>query len=666
MILLRLGTKVLILCLGIAFALATTLTALGYSKARGGLREQAEGAMAADASGVADATDRWNEEKLRVLQALAVSPVLRRVLQAGQAAQPADLAAADAVLATVAAADPDVDSIGVLDLRGTFIRSSNPKDLGQNVAQRDYFQNALRGLDWTSGVAISTITDAPSIFHSVPVRSEQGQVIAVIRSRSSLRHTEGLVEAARGRVGAGAVGVLLDEQGLLIASSVSSEWRLKPVVQLSDEVVKTLLKEKRWGKKNEAPAPLGDKDLASAVGITQPTVFQWTSGTEFRHAVAVPLRRTRWVFVVALPVTTFERSAREFLSSGILSGAVGLVLASLLSLLFARRVVGPIRRLTEVSSRIVSEGDLTQHIVIGANDEVGQLAGSFSRMVDRLREALTTLRQSAGVLTSTADGLSASVAQQSEFVSRQAAALQETQVTAQEIKQTSLLAAEKAESVLQVANRADEVGRVGENAIERSIAGITGVRSEAEEIKSRIGELSDRTRQIGGITDTVKDLADQSNMLALNAAIEAVRSGEHGKGFAVVAREIRSLADQSIQATGRVREILQDISAAIEQAVAITAKGTERMEGGLVEARASGENLRALSQMMSESSAAVRQIAAAVGQQNAGIVQIFTAVTDQLRMMEETRARLEETGRSAQNLKALSRQVAELVGGYRL
>src|SRR3982074_1178704 len=115
----RLGTKVLLLCLGIAFALATTLTALGYSKARGGLREQAESAMAADASGVAEAIDRSNDQRLRVLQALAAAPVLRRGPQAGTAAQPADLAAADAVLAAVAAADPDVDSIGVLDLRGT-------------------------------------------------------------------------------------------------------------------------------------------------------------------------------------------------------------------------------------------------------------------------------------------------------------------------------------------------------------------------------------------------------------------------------------------------------------------------------------------------------------------------------------------------------------------
>src|SRR5205807_7876883 len=114
----------------------------------------------------------------------------------------------------------------------------------------------------------------------------------------------------------------------------------------------------------------------------------------------------------------------------------------------------------------------------------------------------------------------------------------------------------------------------------------------------KITQLSERTQQIGGITQTVKDLADQSNMLALNAAIEAVRSGEHGKGFAVVAREIRSLADQSIQATNRVREILEDISGAIRSAVQITEAGKQRMESGLVQMKSSGENLRELSSIV--------------------------------------------------------------------
>ena len=164
----------------------------------------------------------------------------------------------------------------------------------------------------------------------------------------------------------------------------------------------------------------------------------------------------------------------------------------------------------------------------------------------------------------------------------------------------------------------------------------------------------------------MKDLADQSNMLALNAAIEAVRSGEHGKGFAVVAREIRSLADQSIQATARVREILEELTFAIGEAVKIASQGALRMEGSAEQLRTSGESLRQLSEMVKENSAAVRQIAAAVSQQNAGIVQIFSAVTDQMGLMEHARRRIEQTTRAADEVKAVSREVSGIVAQYRI
>src|SRR5713226_7505517 len=225
------------------------------------------------------------------------------------------------------------------------------------------------------------------------------------------------------------------------------------------------------------------------------------------------------------------------------------------------------------------------------------------------------------------------------MVSRQAAALQETQATAQEIKQTSFLATKKAEEVLKVAERADEIGRTGEATIERTLAGLTDMRSQVEQIARKIADLGDRTRQIGGITQTVKDLADQSNMLALNAAIEAVRSGEHGKGFAAVAREIRSLADESIEATRRVREALEDVSRAIGTAVKISKAGEERVEKGLSEVKASGDNLRALSDIVKDSSAAAYQIAEVVRQQDAGIRQIFTAVSELSETTGETLTR---------------------------
>jgi|1186.fasta_scaffold02419_3 methyl-accepting chemotaxis protein len=341
-----------------------------------------------------------------------------------------------------------------------------------------------------------------------------------------------------------------------------------------------------------------------------------------------------------------------------------LVIAAMVSLFVVARFVEPLRKLTHAAKRIV-DGDLTQVVEVTSNDEVGELAEAFTQMVAKMKEVLRALQDSVQLLATAGGDLSASTGEQSQTITRQATALQETQVTAQEIKQTSLLAAQKAETVLKLTEKADQVSLQGESAIEKSLGGLTDIRAQVAEIAQKINQLSERTQQIGGITQTVKDLADQSNMLALNAAIEAVRSGEHGKGFAVVAREIRSLADQSIQATNRVREILEDIGGAIRVAVSITERGSQKIEGGLAQVKQSGENLRELSNIVKDNSSAVRQIAAAVSQQNAGITQIFSAVTDQTRMMDETMKRLETTTQAASTLKGLSDRVSEVVGRFR-
>jgi len=328
-------------------------------------------------------------------------------------------------------------------------------------------------------------------------------------------------------------------------------------------------------------------------------------------------------------------------------------------------IVRPIEALTRVTRKIVDEGDLTQTVVMHSRDEIGTLAQTFAQMVEKLKEIPVSLHSSVQILGDSVQVLDVSTREQSQTMSKQAAALQETQVTAQEIKQTSLLAAQKAELVLKVAERAEVVGQSGEQAIEQSLSALTDIRGQVDEISKKISALGERTKQIGLITQTVKDLADQSNMLALNAAIEAVRSGEHGKGFTVVAREIRSLADQSIQATNRVREILEDITTAIQSAVTSTEKGAQKMESGLVQVKASGENLRELSNIVKDNSSAVRQIAAAVSQQNAGISQIFTAVTELSGMMDDTVKRLDSTTTAAMTMKEATEKVSTVVRSYR-
>jgi methyl-accepting chemotaxis protein len=239
-------------------------------------------------------------------------------------------------------------------------------------------------------------------------------------------------------------------------------------------------------------------------------------------------------------------------------------------------------------------------------------------------------------------------------------------VTAQEIRQTSLLASEKADDVLGRASRAEEVSQAGEDDIRDSLGGFQSLLDQSRQMTERITQLNERTRQIGGITLTVKDLADQSNMLALNAAIEAARSGEHGKGFGVVAREIRHLADQSIDSTERVRDILTELGNAIISTARMTEAGHARVEAGLEQVRSSGERLKELTTIIQDNASAVRQIAGAVAQQNAGIAQIFSAVTDLSSMMNDTQQSLAATTRAAKLLQEVSGQMQDVARAYRI
>jgi methyl-accepting chemotaxis protein len=347
-------------------------------------------------------------------------------------------------------------------------------------------------------------------------------------------------------------------------------------------------------------------------------------------------------------------------------GIVGcLALAALLGFSLQRTLILPLDSLKTATARIVEHGDLAQTIEVHGTDEIGELAASFARLVEKLREIPVSLQDATQMLSNSVGALSVSAGEQNQAILKQAASLQETQVTANEIRQTSAIAAQKADHVLRTVARADEVSRQGEASVERSLSGLSEIGDSVASLAEKIDALKERMRQIDGINLTVKDLADQSNMLALNAAIEAVRSGEHGKGFAVVAREIRSLADQSIQATVRVREILLDITASIDDTAKISASGRKRAESGLAEMRASGETLRALSAMVKDTSDAVRQITASVSQQNAGISQIFTAVSDLSDGMRDTTRRLESTGDALDRLRNVSDRVSGIVRTYR-
>ena len=84
--------------------------------------------------------------------------------------------------------------------------------------------------------------------------------------------------------------------------------------------------DKRWGN-GPTPDPLGEQGLVPAIGVTQPTSFKWDRQGVAYHAVAMPLTRTHWTYVTALPMATFEAATQDLLRTSALAVALGLVLA---------------------------------------------------------------------------------------------------------------------------------------------------------------------------------------------------------------------------------------------------------------------------------------------------------------------------------------------------
>jgi methyl-accepting chemotaxis protein len=178
-----------------------------------------------------------------------------------------------------------------------------------------------------------------------------------------------------------------------------------------------------------------------------------------------------------------------------------------------------------------------------------------------------------------------------------------------------------------------------------------------ELIAAKILDLTERTQQIGEIITSVNEIAEQSKLLALNASIEAAKAGEHGRGFAVVALEIRTLAEQSKQATQQVRSILGEIQKATHSAALVTEEGSKSASDGSAKVRRIGERLGQLVYVITQTTRAARQITGAMRQQSIGLEQIARAMKQINVATHETKLSVEQAEVAMDRLSRLTEPI---------
>lgn len=314
----------------------------------------------------------------------------------------------------------------------------------------------------------------------------------------------------------------------------------------------------------------------------------------------------------------------------------------------------------------ISEGDLRGEVEVTKSDEVGRLGRALNEMVRILKEQTSQILEGISVVSSSTGSISATVSQLSVSTSKTAAAVAETTTTVAQLKQAAQVSSERAKDVARTSQEAAQISELGLRATEETARKIQLIKGQMQAISETVVALNERADAIQGVIATVQDLADQSNLLAVNASIEAARAGEQGKGFAVVAHEIKSLADQSKEATTQVRDLLGQVQQSIGAVVIAADLGAKAVESGVEESSSAGESIRALAARVAESSDAASVIEATSNQQFLGIDQVSVAIRNVEEVMQETlegTSRLEEAARQLQDLGV---QLGELVQRYKV
>ena len=317
----------------------------------------------------------------------------------------------------------------------------------------------------------------------------------------------------------------------------------------------------------------------------------------------------------------------------------------------------------------VGQGDLATRLILqedqqSHNDPLFILGDNLNHMTASLQSVILQINEAASELRTTSAEILAATTQQATGANEQAAAISQTTTTVDEVKVISEQAIQSAQEVVDASQRTIETSRSGQATVNDTVEVMSLIKTRVESIAENILALSAQTQQIGEIIASVSDIAAQSNMLALNASVEAARAGEQGKGFAVVAAEVRSLADQSRQATAQIKSILLDIQDGINSTVMATEEGTKVVDEGMRLASRTGEAIQLLATSIDDAAQTAMQMRAGGQQQATGIEQIALAMQNINQATTQTLASTRQTEKAAQELDGLARSLSDVVDQY--
>ena len=243
--------------------------------------------------------------------------------------------------------------------------------------------------------------------------------------------------------------------------------------------------------------------------------------------------------------------------------------------------------------------------------------------------------------------------------------IERDQPVAEELKSTIQEFVDRARAVREAAEEMSKRAGIGLNLTQAAALKNDDVRMSFEAAGGSILKLSQQMQQITQITMSVNEIAEQTKLLALNASIEAARAGEDGRGFAVVATQVRELANQSKEASGRIASQISEIQSSVQIVIGNSETGNQKLADASTMGQQMAAAFREIADAIEQTTDAMRQIDHAARQQESGISDLVTGITEINASSKETLATAEQTQQAIAAIEHRASQLTEVMGRFK-
>lgn len=472
--------------------------------------------------------------------------------------------------------DLEIETSIVSDASGNAIDENNQK---LNIYDRDYFKKAKETRkEAISDILVSKVTGNRIISVILPILDDSNNF------KGALVNTVN-VEKIKSYLGDVKVG----KSGFAFLLSSKGDYVYHPE---SERLGKSY---KEFSKNTDKYNKFTNEVLVNQSGFI---TFNEDDGTKFISAYYT-VSSTGWKVIVKAPYSEVYAEANSSQTRTAVLIFVVAVIVVLISYFISVYISKPMKVAAE-HLNVLANADFTMEVpekFLKRKDEIGLLGKSVDKMSKSIRNTLNdvileavTVKEHAvesshnmDELVSKMEDVSATTEEMSAGMEQTAASAQEMNATSTEIETAVESIAVKAETGSHLAGEISvRAQALRENAIASQKAANDIHRSIDSELRSSI-EQSKEVEKINVLTESILQIASQTNLLSLNAAIEAARAGEAGKGFAVVAEEIRHLAESSKNTVTEIQNVTKLVVSSVESLTRSSEKALSFIDSTVIE-----------------------------------------------------------------------------------